>query len=99
MLSKKVTKSKIGSKGFNLVKNWFHPTAITSQSLMLTFYLFIYLFLHIKFSCSSNITARISKTKCQKKLVLSRCSGGLSTVVANIFIRGGRKSDIMDFLR
>ena len=29
---------------------------------------------------------------------ISRCSGGRSTGVTNIFMRGGRKSDIMDIL-
>ena len=52
----------------------------------------------MKFSCSDNITARISKIKCYKKLHLSRCSGGLSSGVASDFLRGGRKSDIMGFL-
>ena len=89
---KKVTKSKIGSKGFNLTKKWFHSTKISNQSSM-----FI-CFLHIKFSCSDNITARNSKTKCYKELRLSRCSGFLSTFVANIFMWGVGKSDIMDFL-
>ena len=55
-------------------------------------------FLHIKISCSDNITARNSKTESYKELHLSRCSGGLSTDVAPIFMREGRKSDIMDFL-
>ena len=55
-------------------------------------------FLHIKFSCSDNITARNSKIKCYKQLHLSKCRGGLTTSVASIFIRGGRKSDTMDFL-
>ena len=55
-------------------------------------------FLHIKFSCSDNITARNSKTKCFKKPHLSRCSGSLSTCVACSFMRGVRKSDIIDFL-
>ena len=84
MLLKKVTKSKIGSKGFNLTK-------ISNQSSML-------FFLHIKFSCSDNITARNSKTKCYKELHLSNCSGGLSTGVSSIFMRTGRKSHIKDFL-
>ena len=39
-----------------------------------------------------------SKTKCYKELDLSRCGGGLTTDVVSIFMRGGRKSDIMDFL-
>ena len=55
-------------------------------------------FLHIKFSCSDNITARNSKTKCFKVLHLGRFSGGLSTGIASIFMRGGRKSGIMNFL-
>ena len=58
----------------------------------------VYFFLHVKFSCSNNITARNSKTKCGKELYLSKCSGGLSTGLANIFMRRGRKSDIVDFL-
>ena len=60
MLPKKVTKSKIGSKGFNLTEK----------------------------SCSDNIAARNSKTKCYKELHLSRCGGGHSTGVASIFMRG-----------
>ena len=58
----------------------------------------MFIFLRIKFSFSDNITARNSKTKCYKKLHLIRCSGGLSTGVARIFIGGGYKSVIMDFL-
>ena len=54
--------------------------------------------LHIKFSCSDNITPRNIKTKCYKVLHLSRCNGGQSTGVASIFMWGGRKSDIMNFL-
>ena len=69
-MPKKVTKSKIGSKGFNLTEK----------------------------SCSDNIAARNSKTKCYKELHLSRCSGALSTAVASIFMHGGCKSDVMDFL-
>ena len=52
----------------------------------------------VKFSCSDNITARNSKTKCYEELHLSRCCGSLSTYVASIFMRRSRKSDIMDFL-
>ena len=55
---------------------------------------FIVFFFHVKFSCSDNITARNSKSESYKMLHL----GGLSTVVANIFMQGVRKSDIMDFL-
>ena len=58
----------------------------------------VYFFLQMKFSCSDNITARISKIKCYKKLHLNRCSGGPSSGVASIFLRGGRKSDIIDFI-
>ena len=58
----------------------------------------MFIFLHVKFSCSDNIAVRNSKTKCYKELHLCRCSGGLSTGVASIFMRGDRKSDIMDFL-
>ena len=32
------------------------------------------------------------------KLNFNRCGGGLSTGAAIIFMRGDRKSDIMDFL-
>ena len=52
----------------------------------------------MKFPCSDNIAATNSKTKCYKELHLSRRSGVLSTDVASIFMQGGRKSDIMDFL-
>ena len=52
----------------------------------------------MKFSCSDNITTRNSKTKCYKELDLGRCSGGLSPGLDSIFMRGGRKSDIIDFL-
>ena len=55
-------------------------------------------FLHTKFCCSDFITARNSKTKCYKEIHFSRFSAGLSTGVASIFMRGGHKSDIMDFL-
>ena len=51
-----------------------------------------------KVQCLFILHFRNSKTKCYKELHLSRCSGGLSTAVANIFMRGGRKSDIMDSL-
>ena len=80
---KNFSKSKIGSKGFNFTKNWFHSTEISNQSCF---------FLRIKFTCYDNITARNSK------LNFNRCGGGLSTGVAIIFMRGDRKSDIMDFL-
>ena len=93
MLSKKVTKSKIGSKCFNLTKKRFHSTEISNQSSM-----FIFVFLHIKFSCSDNIIVRNSKTNCYKELHLSRCSESLSTGVASIFMQGGCESDIMDVL-
>ena len=79
---KKVTKSKICSKGFNLTKKWLHSSEISNQSSMFIFFFF----LHIKFPCSGDITARNSKTKCYKKLHLSRCSGGLSTGIASIFM-------------
>ena len=58
----------------------------------------MFIFFHIKFSCSDNITARNSKIKYYKELHLSRCSGRLSTGIAKIFMQEGRKSDIMDFL-
>ena len=45
-----------------------------------------------------NIAARNSKPKCYKELHFSRCSGSLRTGVASIFMRRGRKSDIMAFL-
>ena len=61
-------------------------------------YLFIYLFLPSKFSCSDIITARNSLTKFYKKLHLSRCSEGLSTGVASISMPEGRRSDITNFL-
>ena len=93
MLRKKITKSKIGSKGFNLTKKWFHLTEISNQSSI-----FFYFFLHFKFSCFDNITARNSKAKCYKKLHLKRCSGVLRTDAASIFMREGCKSGIMDFL-
>ena len=91
MFSEKVTKSKIENKGFNITKKWFHSNEIPNQSSMFTV-------LHVKFSCSDNITARNSKTKCSKEVHLSRCSRGLSTGVANISIKGGHKFDTMDFL-
>ena len=87
MLSKKVTKSKIGSKGCNVTNKLFHSTKISNQSS----FFFTSNFL-------DNITARNSKTECYKELHLSRCSGGLSTGAANNFMRGGRESDIMDVL-
>ena len=89
MLSKKVTKSKIGSKGFTLISDFTQPKFRTKVQCLF--------FLYIKFSCSDNIAARNSKIKCYEELHLSRFSGGFSTGVA-IFMRGGRKSDIMDFL-
>ena len=92
---KKVTKSEIGRKGFNLIKKWFNSTEISNQSRMCIFFFFF--FLDVKFYCYDNITARNSKTKCCKELHLSRCSGGLSIYVTSIFMRGGRKSDNMDF--
>ena len=58
----------------------------------------MFIFLHIKFSCSDNITARNSKTKCYKELHLNRCIWSLRTGVASIFMWGGRQSDIVDFL-
>ena len=54
-------------------------------------------FLYIKLSCSDNITARYSKTKCYKELHLSTCGGDHGTGVAIIFMQEGRKFDIMDF--
>ena len=89
-MSKKVTKSKIGSKDFNLTKKWFNSTEISNQNSM-------FIFVQVKFSCFDNITAKSSKTKCYKQLHLSGCSGGLSFDVVSILLRGGRKSDIMDF--
>ena len=74
MFSKKVTKSKIRGKGFNLTKKWFHSTDILNQSSM-------FIFLHIKFSCFDNITPWNKKTKCYKELHLSRFS---STGVASV---------------
>ena len=61
-------------------------------------FVFILFFFAYQISCSDNITPSNSKTKCYKELHLSRCSGGLSTSVASIFMWGGPKSDIMDFL-
>ena len=74
-------------------------TEIPNQSSMfinlfihLLIYLFIYLFVYlfklnqIKFSCTDNITARNSKTKCYEELHLSGCSGGLRTGIASIFV-------------
>ena len=58
----------------------------------------MFIFLHIKFSCCDNITAGNSETKCYKDLHLIRCSGGLNSGIASIFMRGGCKSDVMDFL-
>ena len=91
-MSRKITKSKIGNKDFNLTKKWFNSTEISNQSSM-------FIFVHVNFSCFDNITAKNSKTKCYKQLYLSRCSGGggLSFDVVRIFLQGGRKSDIMDF--
>ena len=83
MLLKKVTKSETGSKYFN-------PKFQTKVQCLF--------FSTSNFLALINITARNSKTKCYKKLHLSRYSGGLSTGVASIFIPGGRKSDIIDFL-
>ena len=54
-------------------------------------------FLHIKFSCSDNITVRNNKAKFCKELHLNRCSEGLNTGVPSIFLQGGLKSDTMDF--
>ena len=54
--------------------------------------------------CTSNLLAVTTfqpetvKLNVKKKLPLSRCSEGLSTDVASIFMQGCRKSDIMDFL-
>ena len=90
-MSRKITKSKIGNKDFNLTKKWFNSIEISNQSSM-------FIFVHVNFSCFDNITAKNSKTKCYKQLYLSRCSGGgLNFDVVRIFLQGGRKSDIMDF--
>ena len=35
---KEVEKSKMGSKGFNLTKKWFHSIEISNQSSMFTFF-------------------------------------------------------------
>ena len=43
MLSKKVAEGKIGIKGFNLTKKWFHSTKVSKQSSTLIFF------------CASNI--------------------------------------------
>ena len=47
-VAEKITKSKIGSKGFNLTKKWFHLTEISNQSSI--FFLFF---------CTSNFLALI----------------------------------------
>ena len=52
----------------------------------------------MKLFCSNNITAGNSKTKCYNEPHPNRFSGSLSTGVASIFMWGGRKSEIMDFL-
>ena len=88
---KKLQKVKQGARVLTELKSDFTQTKFQTKVQCL-------FFLHTKFSCSDNITARNSKTKCYKELHLSRFSGGLSTGVASIFMRGGRKSDIMDFL-
>ena len=62
-----------------------------NRNFKLNFNVFL---LHIKFSCSDNITPRNSKTEPH----LSRCSEEFSTGVTSIFMWGGRKFDIMDFL-
>ena len=90
MLPKKVTKSRTGSKGF-------HSKVISLNQNFKPKFNVVFFFAD-KFSCSDNITARNNKTKRYKKLHLRRCSGCLSTGVACILVRGGPKSDIMDFL-
>ena len=35
-ISKKVTKGKIASQGFNIAKKWFHSTEISNQSSVFT---------------------------------------------------------------
>ena len=58
---KKVTKSKIGSKGFNLTKKLLNSTETSNQSSMFVCFA-------RQFSCSDNITAGNSKIKCYKEL-------------------------------
>ena len=70
---------------------WFKSIEISNQSQGLSF-------LHVKVPYSDNTAGRNSKTKCYKEPHLSACSGDLSTDAASIFMQGGRKFDIMDFL-
>ena len=84
MLSKKVTKSKTGSKGFNLAKKWFHSTKISNQSSMFiylfVYYYYYYYYLHMKFSCSDNIIPETVKLNVTKRYILVDVVGVLALV-------------------
>ena len=78
---KKVETSKIGSQGLTSLKSVFTKSKFQTKVQCL-------LFLHVKFSCSDNITTATN----------SKTYWGLSTDVVSIFMRGGRKSDMTDIL-
>ena len=85
MLSKK-KKKKIGSKGFNLTKKWFHSTKFQS-SMLIYYYYYYYYYLHIKISCSDNITAGTVKLNVTKSYILVNVVG-VWALVEPTFLRG-----------
>ena len=90
---KKVTKSKIGSKGFNLTKKWFPSTEISNQRSM-----FIFFCTSIFFSLIL-LQPQTVKLYVTKSYILVDVVGVLAVMyVVRIFMRGGHKSDIMNFL-
>ena len=67
--------------------------------LFVYYYYYYYYYLHMKFSCSDNIIPETVKLNVTKRYILVDVVGVLAlTGVASIFVRGGRKSDIIDFL-
>ena len=78
MLSKKVTKSKIRSKSFNLTKKWFHSAKILNQSSV---FLFLFLFFsHIKFRALIILHLVTVKLNVTKSYILVDVMGVLALV-------------------
>ena len=52
---------------------------ISRNQNLKTMFIYLFIYLHFKFSCSNNITARNSENNCYKEPRLSKWSGALST--------------------
>ena len=94
-----LTKRYKFAKQNNFLKSFGNIKITGSIKIKLTTSLTQYLAFRI-FDWTSNFLALIilQPEIVQLNVTKSRCSGGPSADVANIFMRGGRKSDIMDFL-